>query len=76
MENKLAIFKIFVRSVLTYGILIFCAASRTNMKKMQTTQNKALRAALNLRPDPTTYRQKVPRTFTKLPRFNMSTHFV
>lgn len=56
-ENKISIFKIFVRSVLTYGITIWNCTSRGNLNKVQVVQNKALRSELNLRPHPITFRQ-------------------
>lgn len=57
LENRIAIYKIFVRSILTYGITIWNASSVANLKRIQVFQNKYLRPALGLRPDPITYRQ-------------------
>lgn len=35
VQNKLAIFEIFIRSVLTYGITIWNATRRVNLNKIQ-----------------------------------------
>lgn len=56
-ENKMCLYKLFVRSVLTYGVPVWNNTSNTNIKKIQIIQNKCIRMALNLRPDPITYRQ-------------------
>lgn len=55
--NKLALYRIFVRSTLTYGIVVWNSISSTNMNRVQVVQNKALRHILNLFPDPFTFRQ-------------------
>lgn len=55
--NRVLIYKVFIRSVLTYCIPIWHAANSNNMRKIQTAQNKALRYVLNLRPHPVTYHQ-------------------
>lgn len=57
VDNKLTLYKIFIRSILTYAIQIWHTASRINMLKVQIVQNKVLRNILNLRPHPVTHRQ-------------------
>lgn len=56
-ENKVFAFKIFMRSILTYGITVWNSTSRTNMHKIQVAQNKFMRDAFNLRPHPMTFSQ-------------------
>lgn len=55
--NKIFMYKVFIRSVLTYGINIWNATSVTNLRRVQVYQNKSLRRIRNLRPHPITYRQ-------------------
>lgn len=55
--NRIWIYKIFMRSVLTYGIAIWHAANRNNLRRIQIAQNKTMRYVLDLRPHPITYRQ-------------------
>ena len=56
--NKIVIYKTYVRPILTYNIHIWGPlTSKTNLKKIQAFQNKCLRLALGLRPDPMTHRQ-------------------
>lgn len=57
LTNKIFVYKVFIRSNLTYAINIWNTASQSNFKKIQIAQNKALRAIRNLRPHPITYRQ-------------------
>lgn len=56
-QNKVAIYKLFIRPVLTYAISVWNCASVTNFRRIQVYQNKCLRSILNLRPDPFTYWQ-------------------
>ena len=56
-RNKLTIYKACERSLLTYNIQIWDDVSKSNMKKLESFQNKCLRQCLSLRPNPVTYRQ-------------------
>ena len=55
--NKMNVYKLYIRSVLTYNIQIWCDVSNTCMKRLQTYQNKSIRLILKLRPNPVTHRQ-------------------
>lgn len=55
--NKLCLYKVFVRSVLTYAIQIWHTASNAHLSRVQIFQNRALRSIMDLRPHPVTYRQ-------------------
>lgn len=57
VQNKVALYRIFVRSVMTYGIVVWNSASSTSMNRIQVMQNKALRYVLNVFPDPFSFRQ-------------------
>lgn len=59
--NKVTMYKLYARSILTYNIQIWNDISKTNMKKLQSFQNKCLRHCLSLRPHPVTFKQ-VPTT--------------
>lgn len=56
-RNKLTIYKTCVRSLLTYNIQVWNDVSKSNMKKLESFQNKCLRQCINLRTNPVTYRQ-------------------
>ena len=47
IENKLIIYKTIILPLLGYCCVIWGAASNTNIKKVQTVQNKFLRKAIN-----------------------------
>jgi len=55
--NKVTIYKLYIRSVLTYNIQNWIDISQTCMSRIQTYQNKCIRTALNLRPSTITFRQ-------------------
>lgn len=55
--NKLTIYKLYIRPVLTYNIVIWNDLCKTNKKKLQSLQNKCLRIALNLKPNPMNFKQ-------------------
>lgn len=55
--NKVTIYKLYIRSVLTYNIQNWIDISQTCMSRIQTYQNKCIRTALNLRPNTITFRQ-------------------
>lgn len=55
--NKISLFKVFVRPVMTYGFPVWNVTSKSNIGRIQIEQNKYMRRALNLRPDPVTFRQ-------------------
>lgn len=56
-ENKIMLYTLFLRPILTYNIPVWNYVSDTTYNKMQTFQNKCLRQALRLRPHPVTFRQ-------------------
>lgn len=56
-KNKVTLYKLFVRPVMTYRMTVWNNASKTNIDHVQVTQNKALRGILNLFPDPISFRQ-------------------
>lgn len=62
IQNKIALYKVFMRSVLTYAITIWNVISVTNFKKVEVFQNKTLRRLWDLRPHPITFRQVPTRT--------------
>lgn len=57
LENKLLMYKLFLRPILTYSIQAWNNIPKTQFNKLQVIQNKNLRMALDLRPDPITYKQ-------------------
>lgn len=65
-ENKIVLYKVFVRSILTYGITIWNTVSMTNFRKVEVFQNKILRRVWNLRPHPVTFRQVPTRTLLEI----------
>jgi len=56
-SNKLLIYKLYIRPILTYGCAVWNMIPKTQLKKLQVAQNKFIRMALDLRPDPETYKQ-------------------
>jgi hypothetical protein len=56
VENKLTIYKVFLRPILTYNIQVWHTACKTQMNKIQVMQNKNLRKAFNVWHDPITHR--------------------
>lgn len=56
-ENKLLMYKLFIRPILTYSIQCWNNISKSKLKSIQIIQNKNLRMALDLRPDKITYKQ-------------------
>lgn len=69
-DNKLLMYKLYIRSVLTYNIQVWDDVSRSSMQRIQVLQNKSIRAALNLRPHPITFKQVHTSTIhlmTKIP---------
>jgi hypothetical protein len=56
VENKLTIYKVFLRPILTYNIQVWHTACKTQMNKIQVMQNKNLRMAFNVWHDPITHR--------------------
>jgi Reverse transcriptase (RNA-dependent DNA polymerase)/Endonuclease-reverse transcriptase len=55
-ENKLTIYKLFIRPLLTHNIQVWNTISKTSLNKLQVIQNKNLRMAYNLQPDPFTHK--------------------
>ena len=55
--NKITLYKSCIRSLLTYNIHVWDDISNTNMKKLESFQNKCLRQYLKLRPHPISHRQ-------------------
>lgn len=47
IKNKLLIYKLYIRPILLYASPTWCIASKTNLNKLQTFQNKILRLILN-----------------------------
>ena len=56
-KNKITIYKLYTRSILTYNIQVWRDISQTNLMKIQRIQNNSLRLSLGLRPHPVTYKQ-------------------
>lgn len=62
VKNKVLLYKTYLRPIITYNIQVWGdEVSQTTFKKLQIFQNKCLRLALNLRPNPVNHRQ-VPNT--------------
>lgn len=57
LRNRVAIFQVFIRPILTYAIQVWNVTSARNMRRVRVIQNKFLRSTMNLRPDRQTYRQ-------------------
>ena len=49
-ETRLHLYKTLVRPILEYPAIPICTASRSQIKKMQSVQSKALRSAAKERP--------------------------
>jgi hypothetical protein len=47
-KNKILLYKVGIRPILTYGAPVFSTAAKTHLKKIQTTQNKILKMILNV----------------------------
>lgn len=47
IDNKLLIYKSYIRPILTYGASVWGNTSNTHLKKLQTVQNKILRLCIN-----------------------------
>jgi hypothetical protein len=48
IKNKILLYKVGIRPILTYGCPVFSSAAKTHLKKIQTTQNKILKMILNV----------------------------
>jgi len=55
--NKLTIYKLYIRSLMTHNIFVWEELCATKMKSIQRLQNKCLRMVLQLRPNPVTFKQ-------------------
>ena len=55
--NKITIYKLYTRSILTYDIQVWNDVSSSTLRKIQRLQNNALRLAMGLRPHPVTHKQ-------------------
>jgi hypothetical protein len=55
--NKLLIFKLYIRPLMTYAIAVWNRVIKTEMNKLQIIQNKCLRMILDLHPHPVTHKQ-------------------
>ncbi len=47
IKNKLLLYKVGIRPILTYGAPVFSKAAKTHLQKIQITQNKILKMILN-----------------------------
>jgi len=47
IENKLLIYKAVIKSIWSYGIELWCSASKSNIVIRQRSQSKILRAITN-----------------------------
>jgi hypothetical protein len=47
IENKLLIYKAVIKPIWSYGIELWCCASKSNIVNMQRSQSKILRAIVN-----------------------------
>lgn len=74
-NNKLLMYKLYVRSVLTYNIQIWDDISNGSKQKLQVYQNRCIRTALNLRPHPVTYKQIPTNTIHEMSRIPKITEF-
>lgn len=53
-NNKILLYKVALRTILSYACPIFADAANTHLKKLQVKQNKTLRMILNVTYDTTT----------------------
>ena len=56
LTNKLLFYKIAIRPIFSYGAPVTCMAAVSNLKQLQTFQNKILRLILDIRWNPDTGR--------------------
>lgn len=57
VENKIMIYLLFIRSIMTSNSPIWNFVNKTVQRKLEAFQNRAIRKILGLRPDPETFRQ-------------------
>lgn len=76
LENKLLMYKLFLRPILTYSIQSWNNISKTQFKKLQIIQNKNLRMALDLRPDPISYKQVKTEVVHEMAKVPMLKEFI
>lgn len=56
INNKLLLYKVAIRPILTYASPVFCSAAKSHINKLQMFQNKMLRMILDIRWNPETQR--------------------